>query len=292
VGVHPNDLNHSIKKLFVASIEEALYNISVLFSETDTSENEKKEAKLLIKTLQKQLPAMMMDEKQIQLNEPEIKQFLYEKSKEDIICNFIENQFDAFGITESFKSFLAQNLPSQLQLCFGEGLKDPANQHAWIAFQRMLIEEVKNDIKQIVDTQQSIKEDLSDLKFEKSGFSEEQIAEVRELIKILNNKKLVEIKIKNGIDESLQSIENRANEIIKITTKTQLTVDELKTIVEKIKRQNRINHIIIIALAVCLFAVGFFIGYRAINQPFTATVQVYGWKANRTILSTEKAPSC
>ncbi|MCL2131694.1 MAG: hypothetical protein FWH36_04470 [Lentimicrobiaceae bacterium] len=153
------------------------------------------------------------------------------------------------------------------------------NEHAWIAFQRMLMEEIRNDIKQIADTQQSIKDDLSDLKFEKSGFSQEQITEIQQLVKILNDKKLVEVKIKNGINQSLKSIESRANEIIRITTKTQLTVDELKTNIEKIRRQNRLNYIIIYSLSVCLLVAGTFAVYKLLNQPFTATVKVYGWES-------------
>ena len=278
VDVHPNDLNHSIKKLFVASINDALNNIAILFSETQVSDNEKKQVKQLIKTLQKQLPGMFLNSHEIRLEEPEIKHFLYEKDKEEMICRYIANHFANFGITEPFKTFLAQNLPAQIQLCFGEGLKDPANQHAWIAFQRMLMEEIRNDIKQIADTQQSIKDDLSDLKFSKSGFTKKQIAEVHELVKILNDKKLVEVKIKSGIDQSLKSIENKANEIIQVTTQTQLSVNELKKIIEKIKRQNRTNQLIIYALSACVLIAGVFVAYKLINQPFTATIKVYGWE--------------
>ena len=176
---------------------------------------------------------------------------------------------------------MATNLPAQIQLCFGEGLKDPANHNAWVDFQRMLMEEMRNDIKQVADVQQSIKDDLSDLKFTKSGFSKKQIDEIHELVSILNNKKLVEVKIKGGIDQSLQSIENKANEIIRITTETNLTVSQLKVAVEKQNRQNKINQLIIISLAGCLLIASAFIGYKLLNQPFTATVQVYGWEGKQ-----------
>ena len=278
VDVHPDDLNHSIKKLFVASIQEALHNVSVLFVETQATGNEKKDAKQLVKTLQKHLPEVLLDGNRIRLDEPEIKKFLYETDKGDVICQFVENQFETFGITDPFRSFMAKNLPAQIQLCFGEGLKDPGNQNAWIAFQRMLMEEIRNDIKQIAGTQQSIKDDLSDLKFTQSGLSEGQIAEIRQLIQILNDKKLVEVKIKNGIIQSLKSVENKANEIIRITTKTRLTVDELKVVVEKIRRQNCTQQIIMYALAACLLLSGAFVAYRVLHQPFTATVKIYGWE--------------
>jgi hypothetical protein len=281
IDIHPDDLNHSIKKLFVESIKEALNNILILFSEMQITDNERKQAKQLINILQKRLPEMLLKSNQIQLDESEIKHFLYEKNKEEVICDFIKKQFAIFGITEPFKSFLAQNLPAHIQLCFGEGLKAPVNKNAWIAFQRMLIEEIRNDIKKIADVQQSIKDDISDLKFEISGFSEEQIAEVHELVKILNDKKLVEVKIRSGIDQSLKIIEDKANEIIKITTKTQLTINELKIVIEKIKRQNHINHLIIYALSVCVVIAGVFVAYKLVNKPFTATVKVYGWEGEQ-----------
>jgi len=278
---HPDQLNHSIKKLFVKSVNEALYNITVLFEDTQATENEKKEARRLVQILQKHLPDMLMDSEQMKLDEPEVKHFLYAHSENDSICDFIKDRFGNFGATDPFKSFLAQHLPPQLQLCFGEGLKDPGNHNAWVAFQRMLMEEMRNDLKQIADTQQSIKEDLSDLKFEKSGFSEEQRDEIRQFIKILNDKKLIEVKIKNGIDHALASIESKANEIIKITTQTQLTVNELKSLIEKNNRQNAKNQIIIYVLIVGLIAAGGFAAFKFFNQPFTTTIKVYGWEGEQ-----------
>ncbi|MCL2434680.1 MAG: hypothetical protein FWD09_00905 [Lentimicrobiaceae bacterium] len=280
-NVHPDNLNHHIKKLFVKSINEALQNVDILFAETTHTDAEKKTAKQLIKKLQKHLPDMLLDDSKIELEEAEIKHFLYEKDGEEIIYRFIETQCADFGITEPFKSFLAQNLPGQIQLCFGEGLKDPLNHNAWVAFQRMLIEEVRYDIKQIAGTQQSIKEDLSDLKFEKSGFSEAQMNEICQLVNILNDKKLVEVKIKDGINQSLQSIEANTNKIIQITTETNTTVAQLKTNIEKIKRQNKMTHILVFSLSGGLLIAGLFIAYNLINQPFSTTVQVYGWESRQ-----------
>jgi len=279
VDVHPNNLNHSIKKLFVESVKNALDNIGILFAETQSSKVEKEDAKKLIKSLQKYLPEVFFKTNAPKFEEAEIKHFLYDKDKEEMVCDLIEKQFTNFEITEPFKSFLTKNIPAQIQLCFGEGLKDPANEHAWIAFQRMLIEEIRNDIKQIADTQHSIKDDLSNLKFTKSGFSKGQIEEIHQFVNLLNDKKLIEVKIKNSVDNSLQSIENKANEIIRITTNTQLTVDELKLILEKIKRQNRTHFVFIITLSGCLLIAGFFLFYKIINQPFTTTISVYGWES-------------
>ena len=278
---HPDNLNHHVKKLFEKSIKEALDNVFILFLETNNAKEEKKEVKKLIKDLQKRLSDMFLKAEEIQLDEEKIKHFLYENDKEEKICRFIENQFDNFGIIEPFKSFLAENLPAQIQLCFGEGLKDPANRNAWIAFQRMLTEEIRNDIKQIAKDTESIKEDLSDLKFTKSGFSEEQIAEIRQLTKILNDKKLVEVKMRSGVNQSLKSIEDKANKIIQITTKTQLTVEELKGIVEKMRRQNKMIYLLVFSLSACLLVAGLFVAYKLVNQPFTATVQLYGWEGKQ-----------
>jgi hypothetical protein len=279
IDTHPDDLNHSIKKLFVNSINKALYNIYLLFLDTNPDKATKKEIRQLINLLQKQLPDILLDNNQIKIDEAEVKHFLYEKN--DSIIFFIKSQFVNWGITDPFKSFLAQNLPVQIQLCFGEELKDPVNHNAWVAFQRMLIEEIRYDIKQIADTQQSIKDDLSDLKFEKSGFSKEQMDEIHQLINLLNNKKLIEVKLKSGIDKRLKSIEAQANEIIQITTQTNITVEKLKHITEKIQRQNSTNIIIIYSLSFVLIIAAIFIVYKLVNQPFTTTIHVYGWEGKQ-----------
>jgi len=278
---HPDKLNHSIKKLFVASIIEALNNINILFSETNNPADEKKEAKQLIKMLQKNLPNMLFDATQIHLEEAEVKHFLYEKGNEETIVNFIEKHFAEYEITDPFNSFLSQNLPAQIQLCFGEGLKDPVNQHAWVAFQRMLMEEIRNDIKKIADTQQSIKDDLSDLKFTQSGFTKEQVDEIHQLVKILNDKKLIEVKIRDSVNQTLESIECKANQIIKITTETNITVAQLKTIIERIERQNRKMHLIIYSLTVLLLLAGTSVIYKFITQPFITTIQICGWEGKQ-----------
>ena len=278
VSEHPDKMNHSIKKLFVASINEALSNVFILFSETNNTAQVKKSAKELIQILQAKIPNMFLEQNLVHLDEDEVKDFLYGTDNEEKILNLLENQFERYKIEEPFRSFLVKHLPAQIQLCFGEGLKNPVNQNAWVAFQRMLMEEMRNDIKQIADTQQSIKEDLSDLKFTNSGFSEEQIKEIHELVKLLNNKKLVEVKIRSGVDKSLQSIEAKANQIIKITTQTNMTVSQLKTAVEKMNRKTKMMQIFVFSLAGCLLIAGVFIAYKLVNHPFTATIQIYGWE--------------
>jgi hypothetical protein len=278
-NVHPNDLNHSIKKLFIQSIEEALTAISKSFSDQpNATVEEKKRAEQLVKEIQKYLKDILLNQNQIQLSKKNIEQFLYDQDGEDTIIPFVENQFEILGVTEPFQSFLAQKLPSHIQIYFGEGLKDPANSDAWIAFQRMLTEEIRNDIKQIADNQQNIREDLADLKFEKSGLSKEQIDEIHQLIKILNDKKLVKIKMNEGINQSLTSIEKKANEVIRITTNTNITVGQLKTMGGKIQRQNQLNHRIIYSLATFLLLASVFLGYIFMNQPFSVTIHITDWK--------------
>ena len=275
-GTHPNDLNHNIKKLFIESIDDALSNIGILFSETNHSEEDKKNAKLLIKSQQKHLKKILSNGDKIQIGEIDVKQFLYD-ANEDIV-NFIEAQIGSFGIADPFKSFLSQNLPFQIQLCFGEGLKNPANNNAWIAFQRMLIEDIRSEIKQMADSQQSIKEDLSDLKFEKSGFSKEQILEIHQLVELLNNKKLISIKLNEGISQSLSLIEKKANEIIYLTTNTNITVDQLKVLGENIERQNRITHTLIYFIVGIIFISSSYALFKYTNHPFTASIRIVDWK--------------
>ena len=274
----PNKLNHSIKKLFIKSIDDAFVNTLILFNRTEVSDIDKKQAKKYVKSVQRCLSDWLSDQNGFTLSESEINKFLIERNNKKVISDFILKQSVTYDIEDSFKTFLERNLAGQIELCFGEGLKNPDNNDAWIAFQRMIIEEIRNKVKSIADTQNNMKEDLSYLKFDHAGLSDSQINEIRFFIKELENKKLFEIKIKNSLNQTLNRIEGKVNEVIRITTKTQLTVDELKIIVEKMQRNTRRNYISMYILVSFLILVIVISILTIANQPFNATLKVYGWK--------------
>ena len=138
VDVHPNDLNHSIKKLFISSIQEALSNINILYSESGATKQEKQYTKKIITLLSKELPEQLENTSLIQFGDAEVEKILNASSNaDDDIVSFILQKIEGFELSLSFKQFFSQHLVPQVQLCFGEGLKNPANSEAWIAFQQI-----------------------------------------------------------------------------------------------------------------------------------------------------------
>jgi hypothetical protein len=283
VDVHPDDMNHSIKKLFVSSVGEALNNIRILYEGSAASEQDKEEAKKLVKSLQRSLATQLMDKTLICLEEPEVKQFLYNSNDtgNGAIVSFILDALQRTGVSDSFGQFLSQHLAPQIQLCFGEGLKRSENRDAWVAFQRMMAEDLQETVNRIEASQEEIKTELSNLRQGTSGFTKKQMDEIRRLKELLQNPKKFQLAIDKGITESLQLIESKANELIRTTTEIHVTVKELQTMTKRMERKQRQIFIAVcISLAVTAAAAGFIIFY-ALNQPFTATIHIYGWEGKQ-----------
>jgi len=280
VNVHPDDLNHSIQKLFVQSVVDALGNINILYSESGATSQEKKEAKQLIKQLQKELPGQLLHSMRVKIDEPEVKHFLNSDTNQNEITNYILNSLPDSVDSDSFKSFLVAHLKPQIQLCFGEGLKDPSNNNAWVAFQRMLLEDIQGSIDRIEAGQQEIKSSIEGMQTA-SGLTDAQMREISQLKELLKDKKLITMQIDESISNSLQTIEQKENELIKITTHTDIKVDQLKALTEKIHRQNRVTHIALLTGLVASCIVLFNVFYQSFNKPFTGTIQVYGWEGEQ-----------
>jgi hypothetical protein len=275
VDVHPDDMNHSIKKLFVSAIGEALGNIRILYEGSAASEQDKKEAKKLITGLQKSLATQLMDKTLIRLEEPEVKQFLHNNTDtgNDAIVSFISDAFQRAGVSDSFGQFLSQHLAPQIQLCFGEGLKRNENHDAWVAFQRMMAEDLQASVNRI---EASLKEMQGT-----TGLSKEQTDEIRSLKELLQNPKEFRLRISKGITKSLQSIEVKANELIKTTTIIHITVKELQIIASRIERKQRQMFLTVcISIAITVVAAGA-IAFHLLNQPFTTTIYIYGWEGKQ-----------
>jgi hypothetical protein len=281
VDVHPDNLNHHIKKLFVRSIGEALSNIQILYAESGASGQDKKEARRIIRKLQRELGTNMLDPTQIRLEEPEVKQFLYARSSDDAIVRYVQDRFNETGISASFGQFLARHLAPQIQLCFGEGLKNPANHETWVAFQRMLAEDLQEAVNRIEQTQQEIKTEISGLRQGTSGFTDKEMDEIRQLKEMLKDKTLIRMSINRSLTEALKNIEAKEDELIRTTTETNIHVKELKSITQAIaKKQKQVTLVIYSTLTATCIAVGV-LAFHLLNQPFTATIHVYGWEGRQ-----------
>lgn len=277
-GVHPDDLNHSVKRLFFQSMAEALDNVLILYSETPISKQEKKKAKKIIASLKKAISdnQNIYDSK---INDAAISSFLSEpQDNAGEIANFIADKLASDKISESFGKFIAEHFPSQIQLCFGEGLKSPNNHEAWVAFQRMMSDEIRDTVARIEQTQKDIQQDISAIKTGTIGLDENQLNELKKLNELLNDEERFNVVLNNNVTEALSSIEDKANELLKITTHTNKTVKELIELNRKQERRERILLGLIIAVLAVLLVGGGIVSYHSLTRPFNLTVSVHGWK--------------
>jgi hypothetical protein len=280
IDTHPNDLNHSIKKLFIFSIEYALSNILIIYKESGVSVSEIKIARKIVKNLQKDLPSLLKTSTESILNEDTIKKFLSisHTQKSEIFQSFFTRTSVSSIEKSTFWDFLSQHLSQQVQLCFGEGLKDPKNQAAWIAFQRLLIEDIKTDIQTIMLNQDEIKNGISNIKVGNNQLSDTQIDELKKLILSLNDNPTIKFKISKSLSTSLKSIEEKENEIIRTLNGIDLKFSELKQEFSKI-RKSWFRKIMILYLSFIITLVGvLLVTSYLVYQPFSTTIIIYGWK--------------
>ncbi len=167
-------LNHTIKKLFINSISQALSSVYITYSKEDSvTKKEKKEARRVVEFLQKGLTDELSNNSILDINENLVTDFLYQKelsNNQDIVSYIFKKlAISEFQISESFKRCLSEKYNAYIELTFGEGLKDDVNRDAWIAFQRLLLEDLRARLVRIEEGQERIEKSILDLKDVKGG---------------------------------------------------------------------------------------------------------------------------
>lgn len=190
---HPNDLNHSIKRLFVSSIDDALSNIHILYEESGLTSQEKREAKRAFKKLKQALHSKAEDIiKSASIDDLHINNFIHSGYADTSVTSYLLRELEGCDLSPKLRSFIAQHYPTQIQLCFGEGLKSPANHEAWVAYQRLMSDELRDLLQGLQAEQREIREDLKDLKLGQ-GIDPEQMKELRRLGDLLSDPKQFEL---------------------------------------------------------------------------------------------------
>ena len=280
---HPDDLNHSIKKLFVASIGDALDNIQVLYEESPITPQERQGARKAFKKLKQALHSKAEDIiKSASIDDLHINNFIHSGYADTSVTSYLLRELEGCDLSPKLRSFIAQHYPTQIQLCFGEGLKSPANHEAWVAYQRLMSDELRDLLQGLQAEQREIREDLKDLKLGQ-GLDPEQMKELRRLGDLLSDPKQFELHLSESLGLSLGKLEELANRLIQITTETHHTVQELKQLQqEQTKRIKRVQYLMGTVLLLCLIAVGA-MTIAILRAPFNQTIQIHGWRGKAHI---------
>lgn len=277
LGTHPNDLNHSVRKLFVASMGEALNNILILYADTGISKDEHSEAKKLIKALRKELLQSSQAEGNLGfLEDAHIRSFIASEYSAEGVAAYLQQQLDACDLPPKLRAFIVQHFPSQIQLCFGEGLKSPDHHEAWVAYQRLMSDELRQVVLDIERGQQEIKQDLRDLKLA-TGLEPQLQEELRRLNEFLADDNKFALALDEALGLSLSRLEELANKLILISTKTQHTVREIRELQEEQLRRSKRLQYIVGGIALLVLLAGIFIAQRALQTPFNLSIALHGW---------------
>lgn len=276
-GTHPSNLNHSIKKLFVSSLEQALDNIFILYGESGITKQEKKDAKKAIDVLKKTLLKKSSSElTETILNDRNTSAFIRSEYSNDKVTLFLQQELQSSGLETKLTDFIAKHFPSQVQLCFGEGLKSPEHRNAWIAYQRLMSEELREMIRGLETGQKEIIQELKNIKLTQ-GLDPSHLEELRKFNNLLSDENKFSLALNDALAQSLVRIEKLADQLIKITTETNYTVREIRSLQEQqIKRTKRLQYLVALILVVALLAASA-LATTLLHAPFNVSIIVHGW---------------
>ena len=155
-GVDPSNLNHDLQKLIAQAVKYAITNIEILYAKELESKDHKKELKLFIKDLIKEIEVL---EHIIKDKEESIYQIIEKADNEaEAFKTFDLNvhEFPVINPEIPFNLFFEKQFKPNLELAFSELLKDEKNRPALIAYQRAVYKNLDGNINHIIQQNREI----------------------------------------------------------------------------------------------------------------------------------------
>lgn len=159
---NPSDLNHDLKKLVVKSVEWALRNIEILYREQLETEDQRQELAAFTQQLLEEVKVLNDS-----LTEESGKLYKTIESPTDektLFSTFEMNmgEFPVINPQHPYNQFFRQQFLPNLQLCFGELLKQERNRPALIAYQREVFQSLGSGIEAIIEQNKAILAKIED----------------------------------------------------------------------------------------------------------------------------------
>lgn len=214
-------LNHDIQRALLRAYLKSLSNIkNCYFQENNKlSENEKKQINQLIKSLTESATSTFIPDIQKSIQIEEIKDYLYgdQTQGEELLQKRISSTNSLDDYDEKFRNYFLSKILNEIKFWFGEELKidNHKGTKTWRAFQRLLLESIKDELTTIKSNQEEARKNLSKLpEIEK---------DIAKLVNVIE-------KEENSVIESKKRLDND----------TDLTLsDELKEKIRRAKAANR-----------------------------------------------------
>lgn len=275
----PSDLNHDLQKIIVQGVEWAILNIQILYKKEDLKKEHLKELDLFTKSLIEQIKLLKdsLSEKSDSLYS------IIEKPKSDAeIFTTFDLNVDSFPIIKPevpYNSFFKENFTSNLQLCFGELLKNKSNRPALIAYQREVYQNLDDNIDKVINQNELILKKLTD--------NQERQTVLENTTKWKNVKQKVTTTSLTSVNPEFEKLLNK--QLSDIKQDTELLIDitsDIKSELEKVKgltkgiskeiKQNWVAKNKVWILSLFAIAIISILGlmYKIKTTPFTMNVGV------------------
>ena len=162
-------LNHDVQQAFVRAFVEAsnLLETEYFRENKDVGKSEKWAIEYLFGQFRQQSFEVFLISADSAISETDLKTCLYagEQTAQAIIWSRIETLLATYS--PDLKNFLRENLLKTVVFCFGEELKKDNEQgrRAWRAFQRLMLEGISSELKNLNAGQELIQRDLGKLNY-------------------------------------------------------------------------------------------------------------------------------
>lgn len=289
---HPSDLNNHLRKALQKAINKALTNVQTLYGDQLRYEYEKAAAKKLIDRLRAEVetallsPATKTDWGVVELIDVQTVQ-----SADELIESFgaALNQLPAINKQGPLPAFIRAQFVPQLQLCFGEELKNPQQHEAWVAYQRLLLGQLKQSIKETLALSRKANWQLGELANQQPvqipRVSKERLVALQDLLTTLDLTEIrLEDRFQSALDAWVADLREQMNEVVAVSRETGRKVDTLSrqveqtgTTVQTFDRTLRRNWVskywLAMTITAAVILIGVLVRYTYIHsQPFDLTV--------------------
>lgn len=280
---HPGELNHDLQKLLAQAIGDALRNVELLYKEQYPDKETNNTGTEFLRQLRSQVQELLSPASGATITNQELQQYLYDTGDisysnllDRLQSSYIKENFD-----DRFASFFRAAFPAQLQICYAEHLKNKDNHAAWVAFQKMLLEDTREGVKEILHRQEKLEKGIQDLHSQQwlekiSQLSPDKTEQLRLLLQELNQPQQLEIKLNQSLERWLDRNRSELQELRIILLDTHQTArkthGEVKIIKARLLRYLVVATIIVITLAITAYV----LWDQQASKPFGATVVVHG----------------
>ena len=273
----PSDLNHDLQKIIIKAIEWSVLNIQILYKKEELNKQQIADLEKFTKSLIDEVKVL---ESFLSENDDKIYQIIEKPNNDDEILKTFDlkvNDFPVINSNNSYKVFFKKHFTSNLQLCFGELLKNENNRPALIAYQREVYQSLDNKIDKVI---------LQNEEFIKTLASNQERGTVLESNKNWEKVKEKAIKIPLDkvnseflilLDEQLSEIKKDTELLIDITTGIKDDITKIKGITKGISvelNKNWIakNKVWIISLFIIITLIIVGMVYKINTVPFQMNI--------------------